>query len=155
MTILEFLQAIDGTGQLWAANGQFLGLLSSNANDPNSIINPYGLYGSQTSLTSIRNPSCSYSGIAGICSPYNPISIYPPSIVYQNQAVLVVTRNQTLITNGLEVVDPDLVVGIYEAIAITRKPIDIVALQLQNLADSRAITAQTLSNIYSQGTTAH
>ena len=37
-------------------NGQYLGNLSANPYDPNSVANPYGRYGSRFSPDSINNP---------------------------------------------------------------------------------------------------
>lgn len=112
MDIIKFFVAVDGDAQLWAVNGQFLGLLSSNQNDFNSIINP-NTYGSCYSYSSIQNPACIYGGSSGLYSPYNLSCVNPPVIVYQEQRVLVVTRNTSLIDNELPVVDPDLVLGVY------------------------------------------
>lgn len=108
MNILEFLRAIDGLAQLWAANGQFLGVLSSNQYDINSIFNPNGLYGSSCSPTSIRAEYSIYGGEYGMYSPYNSYCLNLPVIFYQNQGVLVVTRNRYPMTNGIQVIDPDL-----------------------------------------------
>lgn len=108
MSIIEFLRSINGLGQLWAANGQFLGVLSSNQYDPNSICNSNGIYGSSWSNTSIRSEYGMYNSEYGIYSPYNPYSVQPPAIVFQNQIVLVVTRNRYAVTNGVQIVDPDL-----------------------------------------------
>jgi hypothetical protein len=38
-------------------NGQYLGTLSANPYDPNSVANPYGRYGSRFSPDSINNPN--------------------------------------------------------------------------------------------------
>jgi hypothetical protein len=80
MTVLDFLTAIDGVAQLYAADGQFLGVLSSNQYDLNSIFNPNGIYGSTWGIFSIRNPSSLYGSSYGIYSPYNPNSLNPPII---------------------------------------------------------------------------
>lgn len=53
---------------------QFLGNFNSNPNDPNSIANPSGPYGSQNSPLSTNNPS----GIYG--SPNSPLSAHNPNI---------------------------------------------------------------------------
>lgn len=60
-----------------AADGQYLGRLSANPCDPDSISNPYGKYGSPYSPTSINNPYSQYG------SPYSPIS---PNNPYATQA---------------------------------------------------------------------
>lgn len=115
MNILEFLRAINGLGQMCAADGQFLGVLSSNQYDPNSICNPNGSYGSSYSFTSIRNPSGIYGGTFGLYSPYNSYCLNPPAILYQNQKVLIVTRNPYAMTNGVQVIDPDLLFAAYSS----------------------------------------
>lgn len=113
MTILEFLVALNGVGQIWSGNGQFLGVLSTNQYDSNSIGNPHGMYGSQFGLYSIFNPSGLYGGTHGLYSPYNAFCLNPPVVVYQSQPVLMITRNAYAQTNGLQVIDPDLLVSVY------------------------------------------
>jgi hypothetical protein len=60
-----------------AADGQYLGRLSANPYDPQSVSNPYGKYGSPYSPTSINNPYSKYG------SPYSPIS---PNNPYATQS---------------------------------------------------------------------
>ena len=60
------------TPRLYSGNGTFLGELSSNRYAPNSILNPYGVYGSRYSPQSIRNPHGPY----GIYSA-QPIYVLP------------------------------------------------------------------------------
>jgi hypothetical protein len=113
MSILEFLGDINGIAQLWAPDGQFLGWLSSDSFDQTSISNPSGLYGSSSGIYSIRNPSGMYGSASGMYSPYNINSLYPPVIVYRGQPVLVVTKNPCVLTKGLPIVDPDLMLSVY------------------------------------------
>ncbi len=113
MSILDFLVAINGIGQLWATDGQFVGLLSSDRNDLNSINNPNGMYGSQNGVYSIRNSYGIYGGQYGFFSPYNAYCQNPPIILYQEQPVMIVTKNVYAQTNGLTVLDPDLLLGVY------------------------------------------
>jgi hypothetical protein len=115
-SILNFFTAANGIAQLWARNGQFLGLLSSNQYDQISIINP-NTYGNSYYYDSIQNLHGIYGGEHGIYSPYNIQCITPPVIVYQNQPVLVVTRNPYVLTNGLQVVDPDFMLSVYAQLA--------------------------------------
>jgi len=68
MSILEFLIAINGIAELWSADRVFLGLLSSNQYDPNSINNLDGIYGSFSGIQSIRNSVGIYGGLSGIYS---------------------------------------------------------------------------------------
>jgi len=60
-----------------AQDGTYLGKLSSNPYDPDSVSNPYGRYGSKYSPTSINNPYSTYG------SPYSPRSANNP---YATQA---------------------------------------------------------------------
>lgn len=117
MSILDILTAINGMAELWSADRVFLGLLSSNQYDPNSINNLYGIYGSFSGIQSIRNSVGMYGGTSGIYSPYNISCLNPPFVLYQGQAVLVVTRNAYFQTNGLPVVDPDFLLGVYAQLA--------------------------------------
>ncbi|BAY18367.1 hypothetical protein NIES21_42130 [Anabaenopsis circularis NIES-21] len=113
MTILEFLVAINGIGQLWAADRQFLGVLSNNQYDMNSISNPYGNYGGKYGSYSIFNPYGNYGSKCGNYSPYNIYCSTPPFIIYQEQIVLVVSKNANLQINGVQVLDPDLLISAY------------------------------------------
>jgi hypothetical protein len=53
--------------QLYKSQGQFIGTINTNKYDPNSIANPYGVYGDKYSPTSINNPY-------GAGNPYSPDS---------------------------------------------------------------------------------
>lgn len=58
--------------KIYSGNGTYLGELSTNKYAPDSVSNPYGVYGSRYSPTSINNPY----------SPYGyyrtqPIYVYP------------------------------------------------------------------------------
>jgi hypothetical protein len=113
----EVFQVLDGYGQLWSPSGQFLGLLSSQADNTNSIINLDGEYGSPFSLSSIHNPQCQYGGEKGKHSPFNPNCNNPPIVLFRNQPIFVLSSNFNLYTNGLKIIEPLLVLGIYEAFA--------------------------------------
>ncbi len=62
-------------------DGKYLGRLSSNPYDPESVSNPYGRYGSPYSPDSINNPYSQYG------SPYSPYSATNP---YATQAPKIV-----------------------------------------------------------------
>lgn len=119
MLNLEFFAAVDGMAQLWAADGQFLGILSSNKHNPYSINNIRGDYGSSDGIYSIRNSAGLYGNNSGIYSPYNTNAIHPPIFYYEGQAVLVVTKNLGLYkqVNGLILIDPDLLLAAYAKLA--------------------------------------
>lgn len=69
-----------GESFIVANDGQYLGKLSLNVYDTESILNVYGLYGSQYSMVSIKNPYSIYGSPYSSLSPYNPYSSTPPVI---------------------------------------------------------------------------
>ena len=68
-----------------SVTGEYLGNLSSNQYDPNSVSNPYGCYGSQYSPDSINNPYSAHG------SPYIPTSARNP---YATQAPVIINRGR-------------------------------------------------------------
>ena len=63
------------------ATGKYLGNLSSNQYDVNSVSNPYGPYGSQYSADSVNNPYGQYGSQYSNDSPNNPYATNAPAIV--------------------------------------------------------------------------
>jgi hypothetical protein len=61
--------------------GKYLGTLSSNPYDQNSVSNPHGKYGSQYSKDSINNPVGEYGSPYSDKSINNPYAINPPIIL--------------------------------------------------------------------------
>jgi hypothetical protein len=61
-----------------AADGTYLGKLSSNPYDPQSVANPYGKFGSPYSPTSINNPYSPYGSAYSPMSPNNPYATKAP-----------------------------------------------------------------------------
>jgi hypothetical protein len=60
--------------------GKYLGNLSANPYDPDSINNPYGRYGSPYSADSINNPFGQYGSSYSNDSPNNPYAGNLPAI---------------------------------------------------------------------------
>ena len=60
--------------------GKYLGNLSNNRYDPNSVSNPYGRYGNQYSPDSINNPYGRYGSRYSPDSANNPYATNPPAI---------------------------------------------------------------------------
>ena len=60
--------------------GKYLGTLSANPYDPESVNNPYGRYGSQYSADSINNPYGRYGSRYSNDSPNNPYATNSPGI---------------------------------------------------------------------------
>ena len=61
-----------------AQDGTYLGELSDNPYDPDSVSNPYGRYGSPYSSTSINNPYSTYGSPYSSQSPNNPYATQAP-----------------------------------------------------------------------------
>ena len=61
-----------------AQDGTYLGELSDNPYDPDSVANPYGRYGSPYSSTSINNPYSTYGSRFSPQSPNNPYATQAP-----------------------------------------------------------------------------
>ena len=85
-----------GESFLVAADGQFLGLLSSNQYCSEGVMNQYGLYGSKYSSTSIFNKYSSYGSEYNQLSPFNPYSQTPPKIFLRGQYVGFLSVNRFL-----------------------------------------------------------
>jgi hypothetical protein len=60
--------------------GKFLGNLSANRFDPDSVNNPHGIYGSEHSVDSINNEFGQYGSPHSLDSPNNPFGTNPPVI---------------------------------------------------------------------------
>jgi hypothetical protein len=105
------LITLDGQLGLVAQDGIFLGLISSDSNHPNSIINP-NTYGNPYENT-IYNQNSQYGGQHGLQSPYNSSCLNPPILIDINDKHLALaTRNYNLITNGLGIIDIYFMLGI-------------------------------------------
>jgi hypothetical protein len=92
-----------GESFIVANDGQFLGKLSLNKFDPESILNPYGLYGSVYSATSIYNQYSTYGSPYSSLSPFNPYTFTPPIIYLRGRKVGFLSVNPYL--NGS--IDPN------------------------------------------------
>lgn len=86
----------NGESFIIANDGQFLGKLTLNAYDAESVSNPYGIYGSQYSATSIFNQYGVYGSPYSSLSPYNPFTSTPPVIYLRGQYIGFLTRNRFL-----------------------------------------------------------
>lgn len=63
--------------------GKYLGNLSSNQYDPDSVSNPHGNFGSKYSPDSINNPHSEWGSPHSDSSPNNPYATNAPSIEYE------------------------------------------------------------------------
>ena len=69
-----------GAPRIYAADGTYLGTLSANPYDADSISNPYGQYGSPYAINGINNPYSMYGSPYSLMSPNNPYAL--PSYGY-------------------------------------------------------------------------
>ena len=83
-------------------NNTFLGNISNNRFEQNSILNRYGTYGSRYSNTSIFNQYCLFGGEYSQFSPFNQYSNTPPKISQRNQFVAWLTVNKFLSGNIID-----------------------------------------------------
>jgi hypothetical protein len=84
---------IDGA-EIYANDGQFLGVFSSNQFSSNSIANKFGSCGSDFSSTSIFNDFGNYGSNFSSKSPWNQFASAPPILYIGNDAVAYLTTNQ-------------------------------------------------------------
>ena len=93
-----------GESFLLANDGQFLGKLSLNQFDAESISNSYGLFGSQYSATSIFNKYGNYGSQYSALSPFNRFTSTPPMIYLKGRFFGYLTKNVYM---GPSSIDPD------------------------------------------------
>ena len=77
-----------------AEDGQFLGKITTNSLDAQSLLNTLGRYGSELSSTSIFNALSKYGGEIASLSPFNSITSTPPKIFKGNTFIGYLTTNQ-------------------------------------------------------------
>ncbi len=89
---LSALQRLLGS-QLVAGDGVFLGVVSKNRLDPNSLGNSFGNFGNRYSATSIFNPYSQYGSKYSAYSPFNQFSASPPVFIKNGQELGRLTIN--------------------------------------------------------------
>lgn len=92
-----------GDSYLEAQDGQYLGRITTNRYDNQSIINKYGPYGSKYSNTSIFNKYSPYGSRYGSYSINNPHCIQPPRLIIKGDFISYITKNRTIKPK----IDPD------------------------------------------------
>lgn len=83
-----------GKSYIIASDGQFLGKLTSNEFDNDSLLNEFGPYGSEFSQTSIFNEFSPYGSEFSNLSPFNEFSSTPPKIIVNGDFYASLTQNQ-------------------------------------------------------------
>ncbi len=84
----------------------YLGKISSNRYDPDSIINEYGR-GSKFRQDSIMNEHGKFGGTYSQYSPFNPYALNPPKVFVGSRFVGYLTKN----TAKHPRIDPDALIG--------------------------------------------
>lgn len=74
----------------------YLGKITSNIYDVDSIFNEYGTYGSPYSIKSIYNEFGTFGGKFSMYSPFNELASKPPIIYIGNEVVGYLTKNSTI-----------------------------------------------------------
>ena len=95
---------IDGKAHLVAQDGTYLGLVSSNQSDPNSICNRFGKFANDDASTNVRNISGDYGIPTGYYSVNNRTAPKPPMVIYDDRVVGFVTNNIHIVGG----IDPDV-----------------------------------------------
>jgi hypothetical protein len=109
--LAQALIALDGQIGLVAQDGNFLGLICSDPNHPNSIINP-DTYANPYGNT-VYNHNSPYGGIHGLQSPCNDSCLNPPILMDINDKhIALVTRNYSLVGDVSDTIDIDFILGI-------------------------------------------
>lgn len=84
----------NGESYLIAQDDQFLGKITKNKYDNDSLLNKYGPYGSKYSSTSIFNPYSQYGSKYGSYSINNPYCSQPPKLFINGKFKDYVTTNR-------------------------------------------------------------
>ncbi len=79
-----------------AADGTFLGKLSPNRFDSESIFNAFGPYGNKFSSNSLFNKFSTYGNQFNELSPYNKFSKKPPKLIVKGELVAYLTANNSI-----------------------------------------------------------
>lgn len=85
---------VEDGSYLVAEDGQYLGKITDNSYETDSILNQYGPYGSQYSNTSIFNPYSPYGSQYGAYSVNNPYCSVPPKLFINSRFMGHVTANR-------------------------------------------------------------
>ncbi len=107
-TPVDVLALLEGA-RVVASDGQFLGVLTQNEFNSDSILNEFGRYGGEFSRTSIFNEFGRYGGEFSSLSPFNEFTSTPPTIISsQGEFLGYLTKNQF----KAPAVDPQVVIAL-------------------------------------------
>ncbi len=106
------MQSLDGRATLLAADGTYLGIISSNQYQHESVCNSYGPHGSPYRQKSVRNEYGIYGSEYFSGSIYNPYTSSPPRIYLNGKKIGYLTKNSFL--SGA--IDPDILFDFYDCV---------------------------------------
>lgn len=106
------LRSINGYATLIADDGTYLGVISSNRYQNESVCNEYGPHGSPYRQDSVRNEYSAYGSPYRSGSAYNPYTSNPPRIYLNGRAIGYLTKNDFL----AGAVDPDVLFATYDCV---------------------------------------
>ena len=106
------LRSINGYATLIADDGTYLGVISSNRYQNESVCNEYGPHGSPYRQDSVRNEYGAYGSPYRSGSAYNPYTSNPPRIYLDGRAIGYLTKNDLLAS----AVDPDVLFATYDCV---------------------------------------
>ncbi len=81
--VFTVFKVFAGPPILVSPDGKYLGTLSADQYDPDSVSNPHGRYGSEYSSDSINNPYGQYGSQHSNDSANNPYATNPPIIIHR------------------------------------------------------------------------
>lgn len=105
-------KSLDGRATLLADDGTYLGRISSNKYDSDSVCNRYGEYGSKYASTSVRNKYGTYGSAYSGSSAYDKYTSTPPAIILGGVQVGYLTKNRVL----PGAIDPDILFATYDCV---------------------------------------
>lgn len=89
--------------KIFAEDGTFLGNISNNRFDSDSLLNRFGSFGNRFSSCSLLNRYCPYGNPYSVLSPFNRFTTTPPKIVKDGQIIRFLSKNP-YVSNAI---DPD------------------------------------------------
>jgi hypothetical protein len=135
--------------KIYADDGTYLGLISTNQFASESIVNSFGSYGSSFSATSIHNQFGSYGGAFSVQSPFNSFTTTPPGIFVGSSFVAYLTTN----TIKTPRVDPNQLLTYLQGNAPGGNPVAVHRIEVSSSAPAGVYSFPIEYTFYSGGTT--
>ncbi|MFB2938630.1 hypothetical protein ACE1B6_25550 [Aerosakkonemataceae cyanobacterium BLCC-F154] len=107
VSVVDAIRSLDGKAYIRAADGQGLGIVSSDQYAAESICNKYGNFGSPYSGTSVLNRYAEYGSPYSNISAFNPRAQKPPVVIFEGGAIFL-SKNPKLANR----IDPEIFFGV-------------------------------------------